>query len=953
MTKNIAKHKRSLCGRMKRASKLMLAFGGILIGTSILQSCDKDILEGQPEWLGNSIYERLQEGIDCNDGSHKSFNYTLRLIDDLDYKEVLSQTGSRTVFAAPDTNYESWFQNNEWGVTSYEQLSLAQKKELFNGTMIRNAYLVELMSNIPSTADNKDPETGMCMRRETARSIYDNIPVMMKKDFPHNGMITDDPVNAAWQTVKNNDRDKIYLLKDATTAPMIHFLPAFMKKNNILDTDLAIISDSASTSVEDSWVNGKKVISTEQTCKNGYVYVVDGVMSSNPNMAEIINNTPELSQWAQLMRRFSVPVRMSNAQQQEFWRLHPDCEKVDSLYQLRYLNYSGNHALATPTGNSDDNLTEAGLLKFDPGWNQYKADNGNVIMQNDCAAMLVPTNDALKEWFEHGGGKTLKEKFVDWDNIPYTTLVKLLNVNMLESFVATVPSKFPSILDDSQRSMGVEPSDIVKCYMGCNGVIYVTKKVFTPSEYSSVLFPALTQAQDKFATIYHALTSNYNSGYVATNGSAQDFQPYLSAMDSKFSLIIPFNVAESENDNIKYPVFRYIDPCSYGLTQQHVLEFYFDTKQQKVLCYAYKATRNAIGELEVDYTKGQAITDASIISNRLYDLIDNSIIIDQITPDRQYYKTKSGSIMYAVNNNDASAVFKGGYQLLNNESINVPGAYIYNMDKDGSTGADGKSHGNGTTYGVSSDPTLASNVFDIPMTSPKSVYEILRQEALNSVGITDPSQSYTLFYELLYTDPTGDDKKTLFGTKEGTNNYCANSADNKNLTVFDNYNYTVYLPSDKEIQEMIDNDYLPTWEDYYNSSDEAEKEKIAEKIRSFLRYHIQDNSVFVGGDKLTNQPYETAMLNKNNNRFYTLTLTQDGKNLYVKDQVHGTARKVVTTSGSYNIPCREYWIDKDVSATVTSRLSYRAKINSSSHAVVHKIDGVLLHDSSQLSNWHY
>lgn len=940
MTKIIAKHKRSLCGRMKTASKYMLAFGGILIGTSILQSCDKDILEGQPEWLGNSIYERLQEGIDCNDGSHKSFNYTLRLINDLNYSSVLAQTGSRTVFVAPDTDYDKWFQSNSWGVTSYEQLSEAQKKELFNGTMIRNAYLVELMSNVPSTADNKDPETGMCMRRETARSIYDNIPIMNKEDFPKNEEQLDDPVNTAWQTVRNTDRN-ICLLRDATTAPMIHFLPSFMKKNNIVDQDLAIISNGESTSIEDSWVNGKKIISTEQTCKNGYIYVVDGVMSSNPNMAEIISSQEETSQWAKLLRRFSVPVRLSNSQQQEFWRLYPQYEKVDSLYQLRYLNYSGNHALATPTGNTDDNLTEAGLLKFDPGWNQYKSDNGNVIMQNDAAAMLVPTNEALNEWFTKGGGMALRDKFGSWDNIPYTTLVKLLNVNMLESFVATVPSKFASILDDSQRSMGVQPSDIVKCYMGCNGVVYVTNKVFTPSEYSSVLFPALTQAQDKFSTIYHALTSNYTSGYVTTNGSAQDFQPYLSAMDSKFSLIIPFNVYTSENTNIKYPVFRYIDPCSYGLQEQQVLEFLFDTKKQQVLCYAYKATPQMDGTLYVDYSKGTAVTDSKIISNRLFDLLDNSIIIDEISSDRIYYKTKAGSVMYAVNNG-TSATFKGGYQMLNNQEVNVPAKFIYNM---GSTG-------NGTTYGVSGDETTPSNVFDIPMTSSKSVYEVLKEEAEKTDSETDLSKKYTLFYQYLYTDPTGEDKKALFASKDGSD-YCANPSVNKNLTLFDNYNYTVYLPSDKEIQEMIDNAFLPTWDDWYNASTDDEKTKIADRIRNFLRYHVQDNSVYVGGEKCTSQLYETSMLNTTNNRFYTLSLTQNGSQLTVKDQVNSTPRKVVTTAGSYNIPCREYWINKEVSATKATAYSYKATISSSSHAVVHKIDGVLLYNKSQLTNWHF
>ena len=69
---------------------------GLLMSVWALTSCKDDdiLLTGQPSWLGNSIYERLQE-----DG-----NYTvvLRLVDELGQKDVLSHTGSKTLFAADD-----------------------------------------------------------------------------------------------------------------------------------------------------------------------------------------------------------------------------------------------------------------------------------------------------------------------------------------------------------------------------------------------------------------------------------------------------------------------------------------------------------------------------------------------------------------------------------------------------------------------------------------------------------------------------------------------------------------------------------------------------------------------------------------------------------------------------------------------------------------------------------
>ena len=92
---------------MKQGRRVALATCGLLVGASALQSCKDDVLTGQPEWLGNSIYERLQE-----DG-----NYTtvLRLIDDLGQTEVLGHTGSKTLFVADDQAYHEWFQEATTG----------------------------------------------------------------------------------------------------------------------------------------------------------------------------------------------------------------------------------------------------------------------------------------------------------------------------------------------------------------------------------------------------------------------------------------------------------------------------------------------------------------------------------------------------------------------------------------------------------------------------------------------------------------------------------------------------------------------------------------------------------------------------------------------------------------------------------------------------------------------
>lgn len=79
----------------------------LLAGSGLLQSCKQDVLEGQPEWLGNSIYEQLK--------NYGNYTYTLRLIDDLGQTAVLSQTGSKTLFIADDAAFDQFFKSNDWG----------------------------------------------------------------------------------------------------------------------------------------------------------------------------------------------------------------------------------------------------------------------------------------------------------------------------------------------------------------------------------------------------------------------------------------------------------------------------------------------------------------------------------------------------------------------------------------------------------------------------------------------------------------------------------------------------------------------------------------------------------------------------------------------------------------------------------------------------------------------
>ena len=841
-----------------------------------LTSCsEKDELMDQPSWLGNSIYERLQE-----DGNYK---YTLRLIDDLGQKEVLSRTGSKTVFVASDDTYEQFFRQNTWGVHKYDDLTSAQKKLLFNSAMVNNAYLVELLSNV----SGNPPLQGQCMRRETAASVFDSVARCYPSEMPNTEF---------WARYKQK-KEGIVLLRDNTSKPMIHFLPKFMRRNNITDEDLSILTNGVSTSAAESWVNGKKLTETDITCKNGYIQKVDGLATAADNMAEIIHNHANMSLFASLLDRFCAPY-YDDAATKEYNRLY---DNEDSVFTLKYFSSTSNVGQygASQGGellNDPDGKAVDAHLGFDPGWSQYMyANTSGRDLHYDAGALLVPKNEALDEWWNHDG-KALQDMYHAWENVPMKVLVKMLDINLIRTFTETVPSKFKNIVDNTTKvPIGITREHVDSCFMGCNGVVYLLNRVFTPASYSSVSFPALINEQT-MNVIYWAIET-------------LDFEPYLNSMDSYYSFIIPTNTA----------MLRYVDPCTYGSSTSILYEFYYDNDRKAVRARRYNydlATHEIIDD-------GKELNDAtdSQVENRLRDMLDNLIIVGNIEDGHTYYRTKGGSVI-KVGTSPEGMTVSGGLQI--EEDLPVSVTTIY----------DQTTNGNGKSYVV--EETM-------PMGSRRSLYSILNGR-----------ENCTRFFDLLLNGGTAN---TLLKARMSSYT-CADY----NCSLFDAYNYTVYVPTDSEMEKLHNDGLLPDWTDYENLTAEQfggdasllkkAQTIVANRILNFLKYHIQDNSVFIGGEPTVNVKYETSTLNPLNNRFFSLTVNADDDKLTIVDQL-GNERKVVKEDRSadgrlqgknYNLIGREYWIQN--AQNVNNTQLYNA-----SDVVVHQIDGPLFYQEAQLTKW--
>ena len=97
---------------------------------------------------------------------------------------------------------------------------------------------------------------------------------------------------------------------------------------------------------------------------------------------------------------------------------------------------------------------------------------------------------------------------------------------------------------------------------------------------------------------------------------------------------------------------------------------------------------------------------------------------------------------------------------------------------------------------------------------------------------------------------------------------------------------------------------------------------------NFLKYHFQDNSIFVDTPSLSSTQYETATMNSETGVYCKVTVSGGNNALQVKD-LAGNTRNVTTNQ---NILVRDYVLNSSSDPT---------QISASSFAVIHGIDGVL------------
>ncbi len=882
--------------------------------TLIFGSCkDPYILDDQePEWLGASIYDYLKEHRDAD--GNADFSYFVRIIDSCEYADVLKRTGSKTMFVCYDSSFEEYFRNNDDGISCFEDFTKTQLKQIMDFSMVNEANLIETLSY------GLEYVPGQVMRRSTSLDPYD---LLVKEDgstFPDNSPYFDAYRNTG-----------LFLLNDNTSPSMVHFLEAQMQENNITDEDFSILFNGTTRVANDAHIFNRKVIERDITCKNGYIHVLDSLLMPVGNMAQFIREDKGLSIFNRWMDRFSAPYADASLTA-EYVNLHtnqgdhqfvvPDngFQKSDSIFVRRYLSSLSSGGTAntyTPAHAGSKQVNSDELLIYDPNWNAYaKGENGD---RADMAAMFVPNNQAMEAYFSDdpsAEGNFLKRSYGSWDNVPNDIVALFLNAHMQYSFLASLPSKFDGLKNESLDEMFIEKEDVERAKVTSNGAVYVTKKVYPPVELSSVMAPVLVREDTRIFN--YPVNSDHGMG----------FDIYLKSMESvynpgsvpPYTFIVPLDNA-FEN---------YIYPAAQGYDFPEMLCFEYDPSYQTVKAtrYQYDETTGQRGAMISPKEEAELTTTTlgginSIVRVYLNDMMDYHIIVGEVTPEQKYYQTKGKGFIY-VDYDGTNYKMLGGGNMEQNKKWSASGDQF--ADDFASKSVESIKFRNGTTI-------FTDRVMQQPLTS---VYGKMRN-----------IPQFSSFFECM--------EKTdgFFIRESGSGNSKWNAVD-RFLSLFTAYHYTVYAPNNAAMQKAYAAG-LPSPAQIAATTNANTKKAMQEKLLSFIKYHIQDNSVFVQGEPLSNQRYETALRNPLTGRFYSIYVNQDGENITLTPAVARTNGlenvpgetaegaqnnrpmvNVVKTNNNYNLMTRDQiLVGASLKDVVGSASDWSAR------AVIHEIDNYL------------
>ena len=954
-----------------------------LVLTGLMTSCVDKFQEvdadSKPSWLGESIYAELKNA--NQERLSGTFSNYVRLIDDLGYAETLNRTGSKTIFPANDEAFARFFQKNEWGVTSYEQLTTSQKKLLLYSSMLDNALLIDMLA----TASNgtAEPEHGAAVKHITNVSVIDTIQHMTTADAMPQG-------NPYWHRFYGKG---IYTVSDNTRPMMVHLTRSYMLNNDITvagnESDFAIITGTPFQEGT-AYIFNNRVVKGDITCQNGYIHQMEDVLVPPGNMAQVLRKHDNTTYFSRILDHYAIPyydentTRMYNDWAKSQQDLGIAVSSIDSIFQVRYpssLSQGGVQFITDPEGNE---VSSSSRLNLDPGWNQYAPNSSANSTITELAAIFVPEDKAVKQFFLPGGGgahlidiygskrelgtSVINDEAHLMENLDslHKNKPKVLTdftKNLLkERFTATVPSKFSTITNDASENMGLTLNHLTKNSDGKyditianNGVIYVINDMIVPAEYNSVIAPISEYPDMKIMN--WAVSDPYLSNIGRTEGLAPkgNFSYYLMAMSANYAFFIP------SDDAFNY---YYIDPASLAKVdasnhpKPELLHFYYDetaTKNPYVKCTRY----------DFDTATGQPMgtpRDVPIaqVKTQLEDILNYHTVVlgaGERLGDNHFYKTKHGGEIYVMGGSVGSRIMSGA-QIESPTTIPTPQIEKIYEEKNGNayriTSLIQPPHK--SVYATLKENPQFSEFFDF-CTGFESTEVLLWAGIDDKVNATTGSSEQDTYIIFTNRIKTGDkDKETNMATY-------ANAAVDQNVKMFNTYNYTLFAPDNAAMQQAH-NAGLPEWstintmyQKYINKGgdtadyepDDEDKKNMAKAkemlklMRNFIRYHFYTTSVYAD-NTIESGRYQSLSADDTGIALEARIGGGNGQMTVTDVKGHTVTINANSSSKMVNKMARDYWLGNSSGKPVDAKNA--TSIYTSSFCAIHQISEPLYYNTA-------
>ncbi len=714
---------------------------------------------------------------------------------------------------------------------------------------------------------------------------------------------------------KGTLRLKSYLSNNIWTPVLT---PEYCALNNITDEDQRIICGAPITA---PWTPGVQFREVDYTCSNGYIEDVSLPLTPLGTMADIIRNNGQTNIFAHIM---------------------------DYIQQQ-----------------PEDPYGYGSLLKFDPGWADYYEEPE--ARHKDMAAMFVPNDASMWQFFTEGAGQALLQTYVreaggedplpyvkpttqeellqQLDKVPASVLVSFANTIMMRSFAGSVPSKMLKLRDDALEQLfyADDLDKIQTCLMACNGAVYIMDKVYGPQNLTGVCAPAYasTDANIMKWAIYDQNKMGLNY-YICLNTPKQDITFFLPTDAAMGYYYDPVSM-KSRTPRVIRLSYK---GGSFAVSSNSPLNYYCIYNQDKG---EIGTTGSAIPGM------GSQLQQTEIV-NRLKDILLNHTIVSDDSQDinsrNEYFRTYGGDVIKVIRDGSGKITgAKGTFQLENERNgitAATPGVTGCNVT------ASYESLSNGQTY-----------TLDAPLVSTyRSLWSVLTDDLLeddkyNPKGYSDEAWAanpYSAFYDLCNVDewavracglvdgslPSSAQKDALRKFLIFISDY---GLDYNFAPLIGNTSYTAYIPTNEAVQRAIAQG-LPTPDDIMadiesHSGEEGlstpeDSIRIQGKIMTLLNvikahFHY---GMAIADQEPFREEYKSLVIDPETLASPNLTVQGLGNGRMTVTDWKGNTFNVTDNK---NIFVRDYTCSKSPRGVPMSGIT----INSQRSGVVHQIDGVL------------